>query len=42
LKKGDKVTATLEFEKAGKVDVTLDVQAVGAQSPIQGEMKHKM
>jgi periplasmic copper chaperone A len=44
LEKGDKVTATLEFEKAGKVDVTLDVQAVGAQSPMQGQMKmkHKM
>ena len=33
LKQGDKVAATLEFEKAGKVDVTLDVQAVGAQNP---------
>jgi hypothetical protein len=33
LKKGDKLSATLEFEKAGKVEVTFDVQAVGAQSP---------
>ena len=33
LKQGDKFAATLEFEKAGKVDVTFDVQAVGAQSP---------
>jgi len=39
LKQGDKVAATLEFEKAGKVDVTLDVQAVGAQNPKPSQMK---
>ena len=33
LKQGDKVPVTLEFEKAGKVAVTLDVQAVGAPAP---------
>ena len=33
LKQGDKVPVTLEFEKAGKVQVTLDVQAVGAPGP---------
>jgi periplasmic copper chaperone A len=33
LKQGDKVPVTLEFEKAGKVAVTLDVQAVGAKAP---------
>lgn len=33
LKQGDKVTVTLNFEKAGKVDVTLDVRAIGAQQP---------
>jgi len=33
LKQGDKVPLTLEFEKAGKVAVTLDVQAVGAKAP---------
>ncbi|PDT75709.1 copper chaperone PCu(A)C [Bradyrhizobium sp. C9] len=33
LKQGDKVPVTLEFEKAGKVSVSLDVQAVGAQAP---------
>ena len=33
LKQGDKVPLTLEFEKAGKVAVTLDVQAVGAKGP---------
>lgn len=33
LKQGDKVPVTLEFEKAGKVNVTLDVQGIGAQGP---------
>jgi periplasmic copper chaperone A len=33
LKEGDKVPLTLQFEKAGKVEVTLDVQSVGAQQP---------
>jgi copper(I)-binding protein len=33
LKQGDRVPLTLEFEKAGKVQVTLDVQAVGAPGP---------
>jgi copper(I)-binding protein len=33
LKQGDKVPVTLEFEKAGKVAVFLDVQGVGAQAP---------
>lgn len=33
LKQGDKVPVTLNFEKAGKVDVTLDVQAIGAKQP---------
>ena len=33
LKQGDKVPVTLEFEKAGKVNLLLDVQAVGAQAP---------
>jgi copper(I)-binding protein len=33
LKQGDKVPLTLEFEKAGKVAVTLDVQGVGAKGP---------
>lgn len=32
-KQGDKVPVTLQFEKAGKVNVSLDVQAVGAQGP---------
>jgi len=37
LKQGEKLPVTLEFEKAGKVTVSLDVQAVGAQSPASGD-----
>lgn len=37
LKQGDKVPVTLEFEKAGKVALSLDVQGVGAQSPAGGD-----
>ncbi|MBR0715768.1 copper chaperone PCu(A)C [Bradyrhizobium liaoningense] len=33
LKQGDKVPMMLQFEKAGKVQVSLDVQGVGAQAP---------
>ena len=33
LKQGDKVPVVLEFEKAGKVPLALDVQGVGAQGP---------
>jgi periplasmic copper chaperone A len=33
LKQGDKLPITLEFEKAGKVSLSLDVQGVGAQGP---------
>jgi len=32
-KQGDKVPLTLEFEKAGKVTLSLDVQGVGASAP---------
>jgi copper(I)-binding protein len=41
LKQGDKLPITLEFEKAGKVAVTLDVAGVGAKGPAAdgGEMK---
>ena len=38
LKQGDKVPVTLQFEKAGKVTLSLDVQGVGAQAP--GGMDH--
>lgn len=33
LKQGEKLPVTLEFEKAGKVKISLDVQGVGAQGP---------
>jgi copper(I)-binding protein len=41
LKQGDKVPVTLEFEKAGKVKLSLDVQGVGAQAPAGGHMDMK-
>jgi hypothetical protein len=34
--RGDKVPVTLEFEKAGRVTISLDVEAVGAQGPAGG------
>lgn len=40
-KEGEKVPVTLEFEKAGKVAVSLDVQGVGAQAPGGGGMMMK-
>ena len=44
LKQGDKLPITLEFEKAGKVQLTLDVQGIGAQGPgaVSGGMMKKM
>ena len=36
LKQGDKVPLALEFEKAGKVVLSLDVQGVGARGPAGG------
>jgi periplasmic copper chaperone A len=37
LKQGDVLPVTLEFEKAGKVKISLDVQSIGAQSPAGAE-----
>jgi copper(I)-binding protein len=37
LKQGDKVLVTLQFEKAGKVNLILDVEGVGAQAPGGGD-----
>jgi copper(I)-binding protein len=37
LKQGDKVPVTLQFEKAGKVSISLDVQSLGAQAPGGGD-----
>jgi copper(I)-binding protein len=42
LKQGDTLPITLEFEKAGKVKVSLDVQSVGAQGPGAGSGDMKM
>jgi copper(I)-binding protein len=39
-KQGDKVPLTLEFEKAGKVTLSLDVQGVGAQAPAHDHIDH--
>jgi copper(I)-binding protein len=46
LKKGDKLPITLEFEKAGKVKLSLAVEGIGAQGPAAegnsgGQMKMK-
>jgi copper(I)-binding protein len=41
-KQGEKVPVTLEFEKAGKVTLSLDVQGVGAQAPASGSGGHMM
>ena len=37
LKQGDRVPVTLQFEKAGQVNVSLDVQGVGAKAPAGGD-----
>jgi copper(I)-binding protein len=42
LKQGEKVPVTLEFEKAGKVTLSLDVQGVGAQAPMDHSGGHMM
>jgi periplasmic copper chaperone A len=36
LKQGDHVPVTLQFEKAGQVQVTLDVEGIGAKAPGDG------
>ena len=43
LKQGDKLPVTLEFEKAGNMQVSFDVQGIGAQGPAgAGKMDRKM
>ena len=42
LKKGDKVPVTLAFEKAGQVNVTLDIQDIGATGPTSGQKDDAM
>lgn len=42
LKQGDKVPVTLQFEKAGKVSLSLEVEGIGAQAPAaEGHMQVK-
>jgi periplasmic copper chaperone A len=41
LKQGDRLPITLEFEKAGKVQVSLEVAGVGAKGPAGGGMDMK-
>jgi copper(I)-binding protein len=42
LKQGGKVPVTLNFEKAGKVNVTFDIQGIGASGPTSGKTDHAM
>jgi copper(I)-binding protein len=37
LKTGDKISATLQFEKAGKVDVQFEVKGIGTTTPAQDQ-----
>jgi periplasmic copper chaperone A len=37
LKQGERVQLTLEFEKAGKIALSLDVQGIGAQGPASSD-----
>jgi copper(I)-binding protein len=40
LEKGQKVKGTLEFEKAGKVDIEYTVEALGVSAPAAGGHRH--
>jgi copper(I)-binding protein len=40
LKKGDKIPVTLKFEKAGNVNITLDVRDIGSTGATSGQMNH--
>ena len=42
LKKGTKVAVTLEFEKAGKVEVPLEVLSAAAKGPAVAKNDSKM
>jgi periplasmic copper chaperone A len=42
LTQGDTVKVTLQFEKAGEVDVDYPVAAIGAAGPGETQMKHDM
>jgi len=40
LKQGEKLPITLEFERAGKVSLSLDIQGIGAQGPANSDGSH--
>lgn len=42
LKKGGQLHASLEFEKAGKVDLTFQIESVGAKAPMDMPHDHNM
>jgi len=42
LKEGGKVPVTLKFEKAGEVNVTFEIEGIGAMAPASGQMDHEM
>ncbi|NDA46245.1 MAG: copper chaperone PCu(A)C [Alphaproteobacteria bacterium] len=42
LEQGGQFAATLSFEKAGKIDVTFTIAAMGARSPAAAPMKSEM
>ncbi len=42
LKEGDRIKAELTFEKTGKVEVTINVEGMGAQHPAPGGADHDM
>src|SRR3974390_730997 len=42
LKQGERVPITLQFEKAGKIDVVLDVRGIGATDSNSGASDHSM
>jgi copper(I)-binding protein len=42
LKEGDRVKAELTFERAGKVEVTFNVEGMGAQHPAAADADHGM
>jgi len=40
LQKGEKIKGTLQFEKAGKIDIEYSVEDVGATMPAMGGHQH--
>jgi len=42
LKQGGTLPVTLQFEKAGTINVTFDIQSIGASGPPSRQMEHPM